>query len=290
MPFIVDRRAFLRTSFAAATYTSLPRLRAAGPAGTHWALLSDTHIAADASDTFRGFKPHENLAKVCEQVTAAKFDVILVNGDLARLEGKPADYERFTSFIDPLADQAPLVVTLGNHDDRKNARSALTKLAGDRQPVEKKLVTLIDSGSFRFVLLDSLFITNISAGQVGKSQRDWLSESLAQSSQKPTIVMVHHNPDGDSDGALVDADRLVGILDGQKQVKALIYGHMHVYRFDKRNGLHLINLPAVAYNFADGEAVGWLEANFTLTGADFKLHAIAGETKDDGKTTSVAWR
>ncbi len=289
MPLIVDRRAFLKTSFAAAAYAASPLLRADAES-VRWALLSDTHIAADASDTYRGFKPHENLAKVCAQVKAAKFDVILVNGDLARLEGKPGDYDRFTSFIDPLADQAPLVVTLGNHDDRKNARSALTKLAGDRQPVEKKLVTSIDSGPFRFVLLDSLFITNVSAGQVGKSQREWLADSLAHTTQKPTIVMVHHNPDGDSDGALVDADRLLSILDGQKQVKALIYGHMHVYRFEKRSGLHLINLPAVAYNFADGEAVGWVEANFTQAGADFKLHAIAGETKDDGKTTSVTWR
>jgi 3',5'-cyclic-AMP phosphodiesterase len=287
MPLVVDRRGFLKASLAA--MAGSPLLRADASDGIHWALLSDTHIAADSADTYRGFKPHQNLTNVCERVKAAKFDAILVNGDLTRLEGKPQDYERFTSFINPLADVAPLVVTLGNHDDRKNARSALTKLSGDSQGVEKKLVTTIDSGPFRFILLDSLFVTNISAGQLGKSQRDWLSALLTQNT-RPTIVFVHHNPDGESDGALVDADRLLGILDNQRHVKALIYGHMHVYRFEKRNGLHLINLPAVAYNFADGEAVGWVEANFTPTGANFKLHAIAGETKDDGKTTSVSWR
>lgn len=288
MPLVIDRRGFLKSSFAALGASSL--LHADAPATAHWALLSDTHIAADPSDSNRGFKPHQNLAKVCEQLNAARFDAILVNGDLARLDGKPQEYVQFTNFIDPLADRAPLVVTLGNHDDRKNARSALTKLAGDRQAIEKKLVTTIDSGPFRFVLLDSLFITNISAGQLGKSQRDWLAASLAEDKRKPTIVMVHHNPDGESDGALLDADRLLGILDGQRRVKALIYGHMHIYRLEKRNGLHLINLPAVAYNFVDGEAVGWVEANFTSTGADFKLHAIAGETKDDGKSTSLSWR
>src|SRR5271170_1965308 len=141
MPFAIDRRAFLKQSLIAAgafaAGAGAPTLWARGANGSsvRWALLSDTHIAADPSDTYRGFKPHENLAKVVGQLKESHFDAILVNGDLARLEGKPVDYVRFTDFVDPLADQSALVVTLGNHDERKNARSALTKLAGDRQPV-----------------------------------------------------------------------------------------------------------------------------------------------------------
>jgi 3',5'-cyclic-AMP phosphodiesterase len=290
--YVIDRRGFLKASMGAwaAPLVTSALLRGDSLANARWALLSDTHISANTSDSYRGFKPHQNLAKVCGQLKTAKFNAILFNGDLARMEGRRRDYQQFINFVDPLADHAPLVMTLGNHDDRSNARDTLTKLSGDRQRIEKKLVTTIESGPFRFVLLDSLFITNIIAGRLGKSQCDWLSASLAENREKPTIVIMHHNPVGERVGALLDRDRLLEILDGQRQVKALIYGHTHTYRFEQRNGLHLINLPAVAYNFANGEAVGWVEANFSLAGADFKLHAIAGETKDDGKTTSVNWR
>ncbi len=256
----------------------------------HWALLSDTHIAADPSDTFRGFKPHENLAKVVGQLKESHFDAILINGDLARAEGKPVDYVRFTDFVDPLAEQATLVATLGNHDDRKNARSALTKISGEPQPVEQKFVTVLDTTPLRFVFLDSLFVTNIGAGQLGKSQRDWLAASLGENSSKPTIVFVHHNPDSEWDYGLVDADRLLAILKAQRQVKALVFGHTHTYRHTQTDGLHLVNLPAVGYNFADGEVIGWLDANFTAKGAELKLHAIGGDLKNDGQVTKLEWR
>src|SRR5271165_3749869 len=296
MPFVIDRRAFLKQSLLAAGAFSAGlgalslRARDANGATLRWALLSDTHIAADPSDTYRGFKPHENLTKAVGQLKESHFEAILVNGDLARLEGKPVDYVRFTDFVDPLAEQSALVVTLGNHDERKNARSALTKLSGEPQPVEQKFVTVVDTDPVRFVLLDSLMATNVPAGQLGKSQRDWLAASLGQDSSKPTVVFVHHNPDAESDIGLVDADRLLAILKSQRQVKALFFGHLHTYRHTQLDGLHLVNLPAVGYNFADGEVVGWLDATFTSQAAVLKLHAIGGDLKNDGQVTKLEWR
>lgn len=295
MPFVIDRRSFLKQSFmtvgALSAGLRVPALRGDTDSEViHWALLSDTHIAADPSDTFRGFKPHENLSKVVAQLKESHFDAILINGDLARAEGKPIDYVRFTDFVDPLAEQTSLVVTLGNHDDRKNARSALTKISGEPQPVEQKFVTVLDTPALRFVLLDSLLVTNIGAGQLGKSQRSWLAASLGQNSVKPSIVFVHHNPDSEWDYGLVDADRLLAILTAQRQVKALVFGHTHTYRQTQMDGMHLINLPAVGYNFADGEVIGWLDANFTAEGVDLKLHAIGGDLKNDGQVTKLQWR
>lgn len=269
---------------------TLSRINSAAAAPLRVAILSDTHIAADPQDEFRGFHPHENLQKAVAQATASKFDLAIVNGDLARREGRPEDYRQFTSLIDPLADAQPLAFTLGNHDDRTNARNALTKRAGDTAPVEQKYVSTLDAGDLRFLFLDSLMVTNISAGQLGHSQRAWLAQFLSTSSGKPLIVFVHHNPDPDSDGALVDADRLLAVLRPQRAVKALIFGHTHVYAHDVQDGLHLLNVPAVGYNFADGNPVGWIEASLTTAGGDFKLHALAGEGNDDGKVTSLNWR
>jgi len=61
----------------------------------------------------------------------------------------------------------------------------------------------------RFILLDSLLATNITPGQLGQSQRTWLSEYLDAQTAKPAVVFVHHNPDPEKDSALVDANRLL---------------------------------------------------------------------------------
>lgn len=256
----------------------------------HVALLSDTHIAADPNDNFRGFSPHANLRKVADMVTQAHPDLLVINGDLARSKGEEQDYAALHSYIDPLSDVMPMVVTLGNHDDRDTARKSFIKLAGERQPVVQKLVTVLDAGPCQFVLLDSLMITSISPGLVGKAQREWLASYLREPAGKPVIVFVHHNPDGDSDGALLDADRVLAILKPARNVKALLFGHTHVYSITKMDGLHLINLPAVGYNFADGNPVGWVDAIFAKNGVTLTLHAIAGETKNNGQVTRLEWR
>jgi 3',5'-cyclic-AMP phosphodiesterase len=289
MPIVIDRRGFLKqTAAAAALWAFSKPLRA--DAAFRVALLSDTHIAADPKDAFRGFFPHANLRKAVDQVSAGQFEMLLVNGDMARLLGKPEDYLAFNSFIDPLAEKMPLVATLGNHDERKNARAALTKRVGETAPVQQKLVSTIDAGDLRFILLDSLLATNVTPGQLGKSQRTWLGEYLEAQTTKPTVVFVHHDPDLNKDSALVDADRLLEMLVPRQHVKALIFGHTHVYSLEKTKDMHLINLPAVGYNFADGNPVGWMEGAFSKQGLDLKLHAIAGETKDDGKSVSLSWR
>jgi Icc protein len=289
MPIVIDRRGFLKQTAAAAALWALSKPLRADTA-FRVALLSDTHIAADPKDVYRGFSPHANLRKTLDQVTAGQFRMLLVNGDLARLLGKPEDYQAFNSFIEPMTEKMPVVAALGNHDERKNARAALTGRAGEVEPVQQKLVTTIDAGDLRFVLLDSLLATNVTPGQLGKSQRAWLTEYLDAQSAKPIVVFVHHNPDPDSDNALVDANRLFEILTPRPSVKALVFGHTHVYSLDKVQGMHLINLPAVGFNFADGVPVGWIESAFSKQGLDLKLRAIAGETKDDGKSVSLSWR
>jgi Icc protein len=287
MPLLIDRRGFLKaTASALVLRASLP----GAVTSAHVALLSDTHIAADPNDTFRGFSPHANLRKTADMVMQAKPDLLIINGDLARQNGQMQDYAAWNSYIDPLADTMPMIVTLGNHDERDNARKSLAKLTGERQPVLQKLVSIVDAGPCTFVLLDSLMITGISPGLLGKAQREWLADYLAQPAGKPLVVFVHHNPDGDSDGALLDADKLLADLRPNKQVKALFFGHTHVFSMTKTDGLHLVNLPAVGYNFADGNPVGWTDAVFDASSVKLTLHSIGGERQDDGKSWRLDWR
>jgi 3',5'-cyclic AMP phosphodiesterase CpdA len=151
-------------------------------------------------------------------------------------------------------------------------------------------VTTIDAGPVSLVFLDSLLATNVTPGQLGKAQRAWLANYLDGNAGKPLIVFVHHQPDPDNDGALVDSEALLAILRPRRAVKALIFGHTHEYRFAKQDGLHLINLPAIGYNFSDPYPVGWVDSTFSARDVTLKLHAIAGERREDGKVTELTWR
>jgi 3',5'-cyclic-AMP phosphodiesterase len=292
MPFAIDRRSFLKQSAGAAAFAAASHFTLAdenNKSETRMALLSDIHIAADPNDSYRGFYPTQNLRRVLQQVSASHFDTMLINGDLARLEGRPADYSAIASHLDPVTPKLPLLITLGNHDDRKSARNGITDFGGAVQPVEKKLVMTFDTGALNLVLLDSLLATNIAAGQLGHSQREWLKQEV-HSLSKPTVIFVHHNLDPDDDNALVDARALLDMVRPANMVKAVVFGHTHAWKHMQIDGLHLVNVPAVAYNFEDTEPIGWVEASFTDRNAKLKLHAIGGNTALHQHVIELSWR
>ncbi len=284
MPLLLrpTRRQFLA---AAATLPVLAQSKSA-----HWALLSDTHLPANTAFENRGFRPYDNLKRVLPEVVAARPEGVLINGDLARLEGLTGDYELFKSMIGPVAESMPVCLSLGNHDDRKNFMSVMGAMSkGKAQPVEAKHVLVLDQPPVRFLVLDSLMTTNVAAGLLGQAQRTWLENYLRASDDTPVIIFVHHTMD-DGDNSLLDSDRLLRLTRGFRKVKAIIYGHSHAYHFDSAYDIHLINIPAVGYNFVDSEPVGWVEAAFYSDQGRFQLHAFGGNRRGDGAARMLTWR
>jgi Icc protein len=112
---------------------------------------------------------------------------------------------------------------------------------------------------------------------------------LEKSDRRATVIFVHHTL-GNGDGDLLDIERLYQVIRPHKKVKAIFYGHSHEYAFSREQGIHLINLPAVGYNFSDKEPVGWVDARFTAEGVDLTLKAFAGNRNGDGKVTSLIWQ
>jgi 3',5'-cyclic-AMP phosphodiesterase len=285
MPYLYtpNRRQFLAA--AALGAQSLP----AAEQQSHWAFLSDTHIAEDPRDAYRGFRPTENLQKVVPQVVDSRVQGALIDGDLARLEGKAGDYSKLKSLIEPVTAIMPVGLTLGNHDNRKNFQTAFRTDPGERHFVKNKYVLELNAGPVRLLLLDSLMKANVTPGFLGLAQRTWLETYLKAAPAKPTMIFFHHTL-GDGDNDLLDAERLFRIIEPLRQVKAVVFGHSHVFRVQERDGIQLINLPAIGYNFADHAPVGWVEATLSRDGADLKLHAIGGNTDKHGTVTSLSWR
>lgn len=262
----------------ARTETPLPR----------WALLSDTHVPGNPANEYRGFRPFENTMKAISQVSETKPDGIVICGDLARLEGEIADYENLKRLLEPLPDGIPMGLVLGNHDNRKNFLRVFNKQPAAQQ-VKDKHVLVLETPVARLILLDSLFIVNHVSGLLGKGQRMWIESYLQTAPNLPTVLFVHHTLD-DGDGALLDAPRLFDVIRERRMVKAIVYGHSHVYGYRKEGDIDLINLPAIGYNFSDAQPVGWVEAVFSSEGAAFTLHAMAGNRANDRQTTRIRWR
>ena len=289
----MTRRRFLHAGLAAAggvfVLGARRSLAEAGREQARWAFLSDTHIAADPENNYRGFYPYRNLQKVVEWIRSDLPEGLVITGDLARLTGQAGDYENFKKLMAPMIESRPVCLALGNHDDRDNFLRAFKSPAGDRQPVKGKHIVTVNAGPVRFILLDSLLYVEKTPGLLGKAQRTWLEDYLRTCDDRPTILFFHHTL-GDGDGDLLDVMRLFDLVKPIAKVKAIVYGHSHEYGYEQLEGIHLINLPATGYNFGNAEPVGWVEAQLTGMAGRFTLHAIDGNSDFDGFTKSLSWR
>jgi 3',5'-cyclic AMP phosphodiesterase CpdA len=218
---------------------------------------------------------------------------VLLNGDCALGTGLPGDYATFAGLMKPLsAAGIPFHVTLGNHDHRDNLRAGMTGAGGGKGPLESKQVGIVPGARANWFLLDSL--DGLGAGKLGEEQRKWLADALDAKKDRPALVMVHHNPQIAVDGAkvsgLTDTQELYDLLTPRKHVKALVFGHTHHWELQQREGLHLINLPAIAYPFRAGDPTGWVDFKLTPQGASLELRALDANHPAHGKVSELKWR
>jgi 3',5'-cyclic AMP phosphodiesterase CpdA len=291
----MNRRSFIKTGLAAVgALTAIgtgcsPGLRKSEKKPARWALLTDTHIPADVNNNYRGFFPYQNLQRVIPDIISVSPDGVVIAGDLARLTGELDDYANLKKLLNPVAERRTVFMALGNHDNRENFVKVFDEVPWEKQPVKNKLITVVERPPVRLIILDSLFYVNEVPGLLGKEQRQWLENYLKKCDNTSTILCLHHTLE-DGDGDLLDVPRLFSIIKPIRKVKAILYGHSHAYGFSKFEGIHLINLPAVGYNFSDAEPVGWVEAELTAKGGCFTLHAIAGNKDKDQSVTKLTWR
>ncbi|HYF36865.1 MAG TPA: metallophosphoesterase [Prosthecobacter sp.] len=279
----ISRRHWLKNSLAASLASLTPRAWTAEAVQESWVLFSDTHVAADAALVARKACMAENLQRCVNQVLklGQKPFGVMVNGDCVYLQGLKEDYETFGTLINPLREAGVQVhCTLGNHDDRKNFMAAFTSVE-DPRPVEGKHVSVLSSASVNWVLLDSLDQVNKTPGILGASQLGWLDRTLKNLPNRPTFIVAHHNPqvpvpEGEKHTGLVDSDGMFEVLAKHKKVRAFIYGHTHTWAHTQHEatGIHLLNLPPVAYVFNEARPNGWVMARVSGDAVEFELHAL----------------
>ena len=260
----ISRREFLRrTLVAGAALATLPALAAVGRKTEldEFALLSDIHIAGNQTTVQRGINMAEHLRIVGRELLAQRRNPagVFITGDCALGDGQVADYESLVRLLDPMRSAGMTVhLALGNHDQRENFREILKPASS---PVASHQASLIRSRRANWFVLDSLEKTLQTPGLIGQAQLDWLAKSLDANTTKPAIVLVHHNPGIEGNMGLKDTLAFYEIIRPRKQVKAYIFGHTHKWKvWEDPSGIHLVNLPPVAYIFQQGDPAGWVHA------------------------------
>ena len=237
------------------------------PAGIKVVQVTDPHLFGTTDGKLLGLNTDESLRSVVELVKTEQpdLDIVLATGDISQ-DGSEESYRRFESIISSL--QSPSYWLHGNHD---NDVAILRVLNGS----ERLSPCVISAGqSWRIIMLNSSIKGEVGGG-LAESELAFLSEKLEEHSDKFIIVALHHHPvkmgSAWLDEQIVsNADELLKIISKHKQVKVLMWGHVH-QETDATNddGLRLLSSPSTCVQFkpgqddftADTEAPGyrWLE-------------------------------
>lgn len=185
---------------------------AIGASGQRIAVLSDIHVNP-------GNANEAALHKVVDEINAGKYDLVVVNGDLAN-EGSDAELTNVKSILDKI--KHPLCVLTGNHENTWS------------QSATKTFVDLW--GNDRFVTtVDSLVVVGINCGPYMKmgdghiKQEDlhWLKATLDTAAVNgKRVLSFNHYP------LLNDLDNVADYISVLEQFPVIghINGHYHRWR------------------------------------------------------------
>ena len=207
--------------------------------------VTDTHLFADADARLRGVDTRATLAQVLASAMAEprRPDAVLATGDLSQDE-TAASYARFREMLAPL--DVPVWCVPGNHDAPGAMDGAL---ASAPFHVGGSFV----AGRWSVILLSS-FTAGDHGGRVGAEQLAWLGAMLRDHRDRHVLLAVHHHalPLGSrwlDELGLRDADRLLAVVDGAPQVRAVVAGHVHQASDLTRGGVRFLTTPSTCFQF-----------------------------------------
>jgi 3',5'-cyclic-AMP phosphodiesterase len=299
LTLLPTRRAFLTSAASAGILVFRPSLARGADVDPHRvALLSDPHIGEKAETNDRDCNMHDRLKAVVAEVAklAPKPVCAVIDGDLAHKTGTAAEYKLFASLIEPVRDAGvPLHLGLGNHDNFTRFAEGLDNLRPKDRPVEGKHVTVVELERANLFVLDSYDPKNSVGGIIGESQLKWLAKALDERKTKPAVVFAHHPlqfdaPKSGKASGIADTTDFWPVVKDRPQVKAFVFGHTHTWKLAERDGVHLINLPAIGYPFAKAEVTGWVTASLTEKGIALEIRALDPKHARHGDKAELTWR
>lgn len=212
--------------------------------------MSDLHLVTPG-ELANGIDSLANARQVLQRIRALSVPpaFILISGDLSN-DGTPESYEVLNGFLEEIDETGtPVVLALGNHDDRANFRRVVLGETASDEGAPYHHVREIDGP--RVIVLDSL-IPGEPQGRLGDEQLAWLEAELQTPAPRGTVIMVHHccrlaAPSRHSPVFILqDADALEAIVSRHAgEVLGVFAGHSHQNNAARFGGTLHATAPAV---------------------------------------------
>jgi Icc protein len=198
-------------------------------------------------------------------------DAVVATGDLVDA-GDPVEYAHLRRLLAPLA--LPLYVLPGNHDSRPALREAFRD-HGYLPEGGEFLHYTVEDWPLRLIALDTT-IPGEPGGRMCDRRLAWLEAELAEQSERPTLLMMHHPPMATGIGhmdamGLEKPERLAAVLRRHGQVERIICGHIHRSIQASFAGKPASVAPSTAHQVMLDLTAGD-EARFVLEPPGFHLH------------------
>ncbi|WP_265109281.1 metallophosphoesterase family protein [Halosolutus halophilus] len=278
---------------------------------TRLAILSDVHLATDATGTWKVFhRTERHLRGAVAAVNDRDVDGVVVAGDLTR-NGVPAEFDLFD---DLAAFDPPAVAVPGNHDfpTTFDEHDSLPIRKFEERYTPGGLPFRIRFGDLAVFGLDSHAATPGSPaetwdGRIDAEQLMWLDEVLTDADADASIVVVHHNLPATGDlyeryrAELPVAGEVPGFSNPEPLVDLLVShdvalvvtGHLHFPAIERADGVTELTVPAVS-SFPHGLLVLEIDDRGTvvrfvpLTNGDGMVESIAHGYEKDRVLLSAA--
>ncbi len=226
--------------------------------------ITDCHLFEDKQGKLLGMDTQSGLDAVLDQMhqEVADFDFFLCTGDLSQ-DGSVASYKRLKGQI--AQDGKPQYWVPGNHDNRANMLSVA--------PENKEMCPVIKTGKWQIIMLDSQVPGSV-FGNLEQSQLDIVKNALAADSTSHTMLAMHHQPipmecEWLDDQQIRNSEELLKIIKQHKNVKVVLWGHVHQDTDRLIDGVRFISTPSTCVQFTpnstdfgiDNKAPGyrWME-------------------------------
>jgi len=211
--------------------------------------ITDPHLSASIGRAMRGVDTYRSLQDVLDSTADLGWtlDAILATGDLVH-DGSLQGYQHYRELVGRFAAQNKTrVFTLpGNHDDPELMQATLSD-----DPFQ--YCGHADMGSWRLIFLDSWLAVD-AGGLLHDNELERLDTLLGEAKTGHAMVCLHHHPVNmgsrwlDSVG-LRNADQFLKIIDRHRNVRSVVWGHVHQERDHDRNGVRFLSSPSTCTQF-----------------------------------------
>lgn len=241
--------------------------------------ITDCHLLADPERRLNGVDTAISLGSVIDHILSngPEPDAVLATGDLSE-DGTAASYNRMKALLTRF--RAPVYGMVGNHDDTD---TLVATLPGDGIEVTRSLCR----DGWQIVFLNTR-VPGEEDGALGGDELAALDSALAERPDLHALVCIHHQPvvvggTWADEVSLANPNDLFSVLDGHRQTRGVLFGHIHMPFDGERGSLRMMGSPSTCFQFGRDD-----DGNFTTTDdpAGYRRLTLA---PDGAISTTVCW-